>query len=86
MSFRVGILITLDLQQKVSIATCHAAKGLEWPVIFVPAGLSLPVYCFFLRIFYTSSYYQWNMEHFLSIGQTTFTKKGKHINLYIHLF
>ncbi|KAG1883398.1 P-loop containing nucleoside triphosphate hydrolase protein, partial [Suillus subluteus] len=25
------------LQQKVSIATCHAAKGLEWPVVFVPA-------------------------------------------------
>ena len=21
----------------VSIATCHAAKGLEWPVVFVPA-------------------------------------------------
>ncbi|KAG1826576.1 P-loop containing nucleoside triphosphate hydrolase protein [Suillus variegatus] len=23
--------------EKVSIATCHAAKGLEWPVVFVPA-------------------------------------------------
>jgi superfamily I DNA/RNA helicase len=24
--------------QKVTIVTCHAAKGLEWPVVFVPAG------------------------------------------------
>ncbi|KAG1729658.1 P-loop containing nucleoside triphosphate hydrolase protein, partial [Suillus paluster] len=23
--------------EKVSIATCHSAKGLEWPVVFVPA-------------------------------------------------
>jgi DNA helicase-2/ATP-dependent DNA helicase PcrA len=23
---------------KVTISTCHAAKGLEWPVVFVPAG------------------------------------------------
>ena len=22
---------------KVTISTCHAAKGLEWPVVFVPA-------------------------------------------------
>lgn len=24
--------------QKVTISTCHSAKGLEWPVVFVPAG------------------------------------------------
>ncbi|KAG2070745.1 UvrD-helicase-domain-containing protein [Suillus decipiens] len=29
--------------EKVSIATCHAAKGLEWPVVFVPAG-TFPFY------------------------------------------
>lgn len=23
--------------QKVTITTCHAAKGLEWPVVIVPA-------------------------------------------------
>lgn len=26
---------------KVTISTCHAAKGLEWPVVFVPAGKTL---------------------------------------------
>ncbi|KZT51747.1 P-loop containing nucleoside triphosphate hydrolase protein [Calocera cornea HHB12733] len=26
-----------DSREKVTIATCHAAKGLEWPVVFVPA-------------------------------------------------
>ncbi|KXN84725.1 ATP-dependent DNA helicase PcrA, partial [Leucoagaricus sp. SymC.cos] len=25
-------------KDKVTIVTCHAAKGLEWPVVFVPAG------------------------------------------------
>jgi DNA helicase-2/ATP-dependent DNA helicase PcrA len=24
--------------QKVTISTCHAAKGLEWPVVIIPAG------------------------------------------------
>lgn len=24
-------------EQKVTISTCHAAKGLEWPVVFIPA-------------------------------------------------
>jgi DNA helicase-2/ATP-dependent DNA helicase PcrA len=31
--------------QKVTISTVHSAKGLEWPVVFIPAGkaiLSLP--------------------------------------------
>ncbi|KAI0091225.1 P-loop containing nucleoside triphosphate hydrolase protein [Irpex rosettiformis] len=27
----------LTLLQKVTLATCHSAKGLEWPVVFVPA-------------------------------------------------
>ncbi|KAG6909068.1 hypothetical protein DXG01_002221 [Tephrocybe rancida] len=25
--------------QKVTISTCHAAKGLEWPVVMVPSGI-----------------------------------------------
>jgi superfamily I DNA/RNA helicase len=25
-------------RQKVTITTVHAAKGLEWPVVFIPAG------------------------------------------------
>lgn len=25
--------------QKVTISTCHAAKGLEWPVVMVPGGM-----------------------------------------------
>jgi DNA helicase-2/ATP-dependent DNA helicase PcrA len=29
--------------QKVTISTVHAAKGLEWPVVFIPAGAEL--YC-----------------------------------------
>ncbi len=24
--------------KKVTISTCHAAKGLEWPVVIVPSG------------------------------------------------
>jgi superfamily I DNA/RNA helicase len=38
-----GTLSTLDDAdcrvrfQKVTLTTCHAAKGLEWPVVFVPA-------------------------------------------------
>ncbi|KAI0749394.1 P-loop containing nucleoside triphosphate hydrolase protein [Daedaleopsis nitida] len=34
-----------DNKPKVTISTCHAAKGLEWAVVFVPAGtcaLSIP--------------------------------------------
>ena len=27
--------------QKVTITTVHAAKGLEWPVVFIPAGKRL---------------------------------------------
>lgn len=23
----------------VTISTCHSAKGLEWPVVFIPAGM-----------------------------------------------
>ncbi|KAH7925501.1 UvrD-helicase-domain-containing protein [Leucogyrophana mollusca] len=30
--------------EKVTIATCHAAKGLEWPVVFIPAGGTFPFY------------------------------------------
>ncbi|KDQ59189.1 hypothetical protein JAAARDRAFT_655375 [Jaapia argillacea MUCL 33604] len=26
-----------EVKEKVTIATCHAAKGLEWPVVFVPS-------------------------------------------------
>lgn len=26
--------------QRVTISTVHAAKGLEWPVVFVPCGKS----------------------------------------------
>ena len=26
-------------EQKVTISTCHAAKGLEWPVVIVPSGM-----------------------------------------------
>ncbi|KAG1743430.1 P-loop containing nucleoside triphosphate hydrolase protein [Suillus lakei] len=37
--------------EKVSIATCHAAKGLEWPVVFVPAGLQPPLYYFFMCVY-----------------------------------
>jgi hypothetical protein len=39
--------VSLDMYipQRVTICTVHAAKGLEWPVVFVPAGkLSLMVF------------------------------------------
>jgi superfamily I DNA/RNA helicase len=26
--------------QKVTLTTVHSAKGLEWPVVFIPAGES----------------------------------------------
>lgn len=29
-------------RQKVTISTCHAAKGLEWPVVMVPGGTYSP--------------------------------------------
>jgi DNA helicase-2/ATP-dependent DNA helicase PcrA len=29
--------LTLIFSQRVTISTCHAAKGLEWPVVFIPA-------------------------------------------------
>ena len=28
----------LKFAQKVTISTCHSAKGLEWPVVIVPSG------------------------------------------------
>lgn len=28
----------LSVMQKVTLSTCHAAKGLEWPVVIVPSG------------------------------------------------
>lgn len=27
--------------QKVTISTCHSAKGLEWPVVMIPSGKNL---------------------------------------------
>ena len=30
-----------DDSQKVTISTCHAAKGLEWPIVIIPSGASL---------------------------------------------
>lgn len=30
--------------KKVTISTCHAAKGLEWPVVMVPAGRLPPTF------------------------------------------
>jgi superfamily I DNA/RNA helicase len=30
-------LLCADNVQKVTITTVHAAKGLEWPVVFIPA-------------------------------------------------
>lgn len=38
--FRVSAKQVLIWDQKVTITTVHAAKGLEWPVIFIPAGMS----------------------------------------------
>lgn len=31
------LLQTLAYEQKVTLITVHAAKGLEWPVVFIPA-------------------------------------------------
>lgn len=31
--------------QKVTMSTCHAAKGLEWPVVFVP-GVETDIFPF----------------------------------------
>jgi superfamily I DNA/RNA helicase len=30
--------ITNSCSQKVVLTTVHAAKGLEWPVVFIPCG------------------------------------------------
>lgn len=27
--------------QKVTLSTCHSAKGLEWPVVMIPSGKNL---------------------------------------------
>lgn len=27
------------VSQKVTISTCHSAKGLEWPIVMIPAGM-----------------------------------------------
>jgi superfamily I DNA/RNA helicase len=32
------IKITNSCFQKVVLTTVHAAKGLEWPVVFIPCG------------------------------------------------
>lgn len=34
---------------KVTISTCHAAKGLEWPVVFLPAGKTSSLSITFVR-------------------------------------
>ena len=34
-----GIQTDIEPLQKVTITTCHAAKGLEWPVVIIPAGM-----------------------------------------------
>jgi DNA helicase-2/ATP-dependent DNA helicase PcrA len=39
--------------QKVTISTCHSAKGLEWPVVMVPAG-KFTTACFQREPFLTS--------------------------------
>lgn len=30
--------VSLSFLKKVTVSTCHAAKGLEWPVVMIPAG------------------------------------------------
>ncbi|KAF7976974.1 hypothetical protein HWV62_5051 [Athelia sp. TMB] len=47
-------------KEKVTISTCHAAKGLEWPVVMVPAGEIV------LGVFYTM------LMGFVSVEQGTF--------------
>jgi DNA helicase-2/ATP-dependent DNA helicase PcrA len=34
----IVFLLIFSFRQKVTITTCHAAKGLEWPVVIIPAG------------------------------------------------
>jgi len=59
--------------QKVTISTCHGAKGLEWPVVMVPAGSDTSSACVCsLLIFGTKL----NREHFHFIVPMTLKRKG----------
>ena len=61
-------------QQKVTISTCHAAKGLEWPVVMVPSGQ-----CITLTGAYSTdiSDLQLSKEFSLSTGLKTMRRKGE---------